>query len=70
MVVAEHTACSSFHGHLSHIGQQVVRNMGSSPMRPVGADGIEVAQQHDVPPVVARVAGSEKDLLEHRFAQP
>ena len=70
VVVAEHTDLLQLaYGHLSHIGQQVVRNtLGilADAAGFVGADGIEVAQQHDVPLVVARVQVG-KDLLEHRF---
>ncbi len=73
VVVAEHpNAFQLSHGYLRHIGKQVVGDaLGVLADKPafVGADGVEVAQEHDVPLVIAHVKIGE-DLLEHRFRLP
>ncbi len=68
VVVAEHLdALQLAHGNLRNVGQQVVgdvlRVFADAPGN-MGADGVEVAQQHHVPLVVgAEEVG--KDALEH-----
>ena len=68
VVVAEHAhALKLAHGNLRHVGQQVVRDalrVLADKAALVRADGVEVAQQHDVPLVVADVQVGEH-LLKH-----
>ncbi len=68
VVVAEHAhAGKPSHGHLGHVGQQVVGDaLGIFANQPacVCADGVKVAQQHHVPLVVSHVQVGQ-DAFEH-----
>ena len=73
IVIAEHADRSELaDGDLRHIGHQVVGDalrVLADKAALVRADGVEVAQQHDVPLVVAHVKVG-KHLLEHSFRLP
>ena len=60
------------HGNLRDIGHQVVGDaLGilADQARRMGADGIEITEQHNVPLGVGGV-NVHKDLLDHHLVQP
>ena len=67
VVVTEHVDVVELaHGDLGHVGHQVVRDaLGvlADEARLVGADGVEVTEQHDVPALVGRVEVGEHLLV-------